>query len=244
MPGDQSGALAARLPAARAATPRPGPARSARAGSAAPGGWVSGVIAARRLPGAAHREARRRVAELAAEGRIVVDLGLADREAGRRALLPVVAEGRAHEVADRLVAVGQRGDDDRVLAAGLGEEPQVRPPLRGTAARSRREPVRITASTRGSVMSPRPTSSSGQGTNCRTSRGIPASQSALGQVPADQHGLRRGLEEDRVAAASAASTPPAGIESGKFHGGATTTTPSGIQPAAVHRRRPRPRARA
>ena len=28
-------------------------------------------------------------------------------------------------------------------------------------------------------------------------------------------------------AASAASTPPAGMDSGKFHGGVTTTTPSG-----------------
>src|SRR5438105_1015143 len=40
------------------------------------------------------------------------------------------------------------------------------------------EPVRMTASTRGSVMSARPTSSSGHGTNWSTPRGMPASHSA------------------------------------------------------------------
>src|SRR6185436_11750996 len=78
--------------------------------------------AARWIPRAPHRQARRRIPELPAERGVVVHLGLADREAGRRALLAVVAEGRADEIADGLVAVRQRGDDDRVLAARLREE--------------------------------------------------------------------------------------------------------------------------
>src|SRR6266702_6281310 len=80
--------------------------------------------AARELPRAAGIEAGRRVAELAAKDGIVVHLGLADGEAGRRAFLPLVAEGRADQVADGLVAVGERRDDHRVRAARLGEELQ------------------------------------------------------------------------------------------------------------------------
>ena len=80
------------------------------------------------LPRAADGEAGRRVAELAAEVGVVVHLGLADGEAGRRALLAVVAEGRADEIADGLVAIGQRRDDDGVLAAGLREQRQIRTP--------------------------------------------------------------------------------------------------------------------
>src|SRR5947209_9230963 len=91
--------------------------------------------AARELPRAAGTEAGRRVAELAAEDGIVVHLGLADGEAGRRALLPLVAEGRADQIADGLIAVGQRGDDDRVLAARLGEEPEIRAPGEEAASR-------------------------------------------------------------------------------------------------------------
>src|SRR5438876_4993934 len=91
--------------------------------------------AARELPRAAGIEAGRSVAELAAKDGIVVHLGLADGEAGRRALLPLVAKGRADEVAYGLVAVGQRGDDDRVLAARLGEEPEIRAPGEEAARR-------------------------------------------------------------------------------------------------------------
>src|SRR2546425_440130 len=62
---------------------------------------------ARELPRAADIEAGRRVAELTTEDGVVVYLGLADGEAGRRAFLPLVAEGRAGQIADGLVAVGQ-----------------------------------------------------------------------------------------------------------------------------------------
>src|SRR5882762_7671341 len=91
--------------------------------------------AARELPRAAGIEACRRAAELATEDGIVVHLGLADGEAGRRALLPLVAEGRADEIADGLVMVGQRRDDHRVLAARLGEELEIRAPGEEAARR-------------------------------------------------------------------------------------------------------------
>jgi hypothetical protein len=39
-----------------------------------------------------------------------------DRQARRAALLASVAKGRLHEIFDREVDVGTRGDDERVLA--------------------------------------------------------------------------------------------------------------------------------
>ena len=56
---------------------------------------------------------------------------------------------------------------------------------------------------------------------------MPASQSARARCPPTSTASGAGLRSTALPAASAASTPPAGIESGKFHGGATTTTPSG-----------------
>ena len=88
-------------------------------------------------------------------------------------------------------------------------------------------PVRMTPPTRASVTSPRPTSSSGQGRNCKTSRGTPAAQSACASPQPTSTASGAGLRMTALPATSAASTPPAGIESGKFHGGVTTTTPSG-----------------
>ena len=73
----------------------------------------------------AHAQAGDRVGQPRAEGRVVVDRRLDDREAGRRALLPGVAEGGAHEVLDGEVDVGRLGDDHGVLAAGLGHQPNV-----------------------------------------------------------------------------------------------------------------------
>src|SRR5262245_41368519 len=49
--------------------------------------------AVRRVPGAADVEARRRIPQLTPEHGIVVHLGLADREARRRAFLSAVPEG-------------------------------------------------------------------------------------------------------------------------------------------------------
>ena len=73
----------------------------------------------------------------------------------------------------------------------------------GRHARKRRavstEPVRMTASTRGSVTSPRPTSSSGHGRKASASLRDAGVPQGLGEMPADQHGLGRGLEDDAVA---------------------------------------------
>ena len=121
MPGDQSRGLSA---AGRGSSSHSSPSSSTVSArrSAAPGAWVSGRDPARQLPGAAHGEAGRGVAQLAPEVGVVVHLGLADGEAGRRALLAVVAEGRADEIADGLIAIGERRDDDGVLAARLREQ--------------------------------------------------------------------------------------------------------------------------
>src|SRR5260370_11862631 len=91
--------------------------------------------AAGELPHATGIEAGRRVPELTAEDGVVVHLGLADGEAGRRALLPLVAEGGADQGADGLVPVGERRDDHRVLAARLGEELEIRAPGEKAARR-------------------------------------------------------------------------------------------------------------
>src|SRR5262245_32335306 len=97
--------------------------------------WLlgQGRDSARSLPDASHGQARRGVVELAPEVGVVVYLGLADGEAGRRALLAVVAEGRADEIADGLIAIGESGDDDGVLAARLREQCEIGPPAQEQA---------------------------------------------------------------------------------------------------------------
>ena len=62
------------------------------------------------------------------ERRVVVQRCLDDGEAGRRALLAGVPERRANEIAQRQVDVGRLADDQRVLAARLGEQTQRRLP--------------------------------------------------------------------------------------------------------------------
>src|SRR4030095_15003774 len=83
---------------------------------------------ARPLPGATHGKARRGVMKLAPGGGGGVHLSLADGRAGRRALLAVVAEGRADEVTNGLIAIGEGGDNDGILAARLREEREIGPP--------------------------------------------------------------------------------------------------------------------
>ena len=85
-------------------------------------------------------------------------------------------------------------------------------------------PVRTTASTPGWVSSRRPASSSGVGRKQRSFAGTPASwqQSARKRPTATVWGA--GLRITPEPAARAASTPPAAMASGKFHGEATTVT--------------------
>ena len=91
------------------------------------------------------------------------------------------------------------------------------------------EPVRITPST--VVTSRRPTSSSGVRTNLSTSAGTPAAQQASATISAQRGVSGAGLNTTALPAASAASVPPAGMATGKFHGGITATTPSGVKSA-------------
>ena len=129
---------------------------------------------------------------------VVVDLGLADGQARRRALLAVVAEGRADEIADGLVAVGERGDDDRVLAARLGEEREVRPPREEAARRLDRagEDDGVHARIGDEPAAHVAVGARQEGERLPRDSGVPQ---GLGEMPADQHGLGRGLEDDAVA---------------------------------------------
>ena len=88
-------------------------------------------------------------------------------------------------------------------------------------------PVSTTMATSGWVISRRPASPSGQATYCNTSGGTPARQHCSASRYAVRGVCGAGLSTTALPAISAANTPPAGIAYGKFHGGATTTTPRG-----------------
>ena len=174
---------------------------SARAAAAASAGRMSGpIVVAGSGAGDPRPQAGHRVAQLAQEGRVVVHRRLDDGQAGRRALLAGVAEGR-----------GARGRVPR------GRRRRSRPSPRSRSCRwSRRagcrsgrhevnsravsnDPVSTTASTSSWVTRCRPTSSSRVGRSCRTSRGTPASQKVLDELHGGGHRLGRGLEDDGVA---------------------------------------------
>ena len=138
------------------------------------------------------------VPQLAAEGGVVVDFGLQNGERGGGALLAVVAKGRAHQVLDRLIVIGQRGDDQAVFAARFSEQLQARLPrlkqLRRLAAA--RQDHGIRALVRHQHL-----------TDFVVRRGQKLEHlardarrpEALRQLPADERRLGRGLEEDAVA---------------------------------------------
>ena len=69
-------------------------------------------------------QAAHRISQPGDERSIVVQRRLDDGEAGRRALLAGVPERRADEIVKGQVDVGRLADDQRVLAAGLGEQAQ------------------------------------------------------------------------------------------------------------------------
>ena len=72
--------------------------------------------------------------------------------------------------------------------------------------------------------------------------GVPQRSVASSQPTSTASGA--GLRMTALPAASAASTPPAGMDSGKFQGGVTTTTPSGSMRQSSTSSRRRRRARA
>ena len=81
--------------------------------------------------------------------------------------------------------------------------------------------MRISRSIRGSATSFEPSPRSANCTNCSTSRGTPASHSASTITAPERAEFEAGLMMTEEPAASADSTPPAGIATGKFHGGIT-----------------------
>ena len=150
--------------------------REAAAAAVSDGGSISGAIIVAGSSASPTRTLRTAAASRAQELAVVVHRGGEDQQAGGRALLAGVAERRADDVADRRVDVGGLGDDDRVLAARLGEQAQRRLPVEEHAAPWRTTPVSTTVATSSWVIRRLPTSSSGQATNCSTSRGTPARQ--------------------------------------------------------------------
>ncbi len=72
-------------------------------------------------------------------------------------------------------------------------------------------------------------------TRASTSRGTPACQSASATTAAQRRAWGAGLKTTPDPAASAASTPPAGIAIGKFQGGVTTVSRAGSNTAPLTR---------
>ena len=153
------------------------------------------------------------------------------QQAQRRAALAGRAEGALHDRVDHLL--GQRGavDDHRVDAAGLGDQRHDRAVLRGQRAvdepaRPAVEPVKQTPAVRASATSAAPTVSPGP---CSSAS---ASARHAGRVQQRDEALRAtagvcsaGLAATALPATSAATTWPAKIASGKFHGLMQTNTP-------------------
>ena len=109
-----------------------------------------------------------------------------------------MAEGRSDEVADRLVPIGERGHDDGVLAAGLGQEVEIRPPpqeqtggLDGAGQDDGADPRVGHERLADLVVGARQ-----ELEDALRDASLPE---AAGEPPADQHRLGRGLEDDGVA---------------------------------------------
>ena len=180
-----------------------------------------------------------RIDELAAEPARRRDRADQDDEGCGRALLPGVAERRVRDILRGEVEVGARGDDDRVLAAGLGQQRQVR-------AERAEQLRRLVGAGEDDAIDPRvgdellPERAVARGGRAGARRaGTPASHSASASTAPQRAACRAGLRMTPEPAASAASTPPAGIATGKFHGGVTTVSPTGTGVAPSTSSRPR-----
>ncbi len=88
-------------------------------------------------------------------------------------------------------------------------------------------PVRMTTSASFDATIRAPPVAPEQGTNCSAVRGTPAAQKHWQSRHATSTVCDAGFKMTVFPAASAAATPPHGIATGKFHGGTTTTTPTG-----------------
>src|SRR5690606_24611927 len=74
------------------------------------------------VPRRADTEALDSVGKRVAKRLVVVQFALEQQQRCGAAFLSRMSEGGVDDVFDRLVAVGQRRDDRRVLAAGFGDE--------------------------------------------------------------------------------------------------------------------------
>ena len=101
-------------------------------------------------------------------------------------------------------------------------------------------PVRMTPSA--VVTRRRFTSASAVWTKRSRSVGTPAAQQASATISAHRRVRDAGLKTTPLPAARAATTPPHGMATGKFHGGTTATTPSGVNSAAATRSSSRQRS--
>ena len=160
---------------------------------------MTGPITATRSVGGPTRRLRTASARRSQEVGAVEQRGLDDGQRGGRALLAGVPERRADEVAQGEVDVGgladRRGRSCRwSRPAGGG-----RVASRGTAAPCRRTPVSTTPSTPGWVTRWRPTSSSGQWHELHDVLGDAGGVGVADDLDADRNGLRRRLQEHRVA---------------------------------------------
>ena len=148
--------------------------------------------------------------------RFVVGRADDDQPAAGAALLAGVAERRRDDARDRLVEVGVVVDDDRVLAAHLGDDAlDVRWPGRTFAAASMMPrptsllPVKAIVSTPGCSTSACPTSRPGPGRYCTTSFGTPASRRISTSRAAMSGDCAAGLRMAQLPAASAPRRHPA-----------------------------------
>ena len=179
------------------------------------------------------------VAQPFEERRVVIEGCLDDRQAGRGALLTGVAEGRPDEIGHRVVDVGGGADDHRVLPARLAVEAKRRLPVeehrRGRLRPGEHHGVDewVGDESPADVAVGRRHELDDVG---RYSRLDAQFDDERGGV----HRLGCGLQDHALPAASAASTPPAGMANGKFHGEATRTVPSaaGRAPSMRASRRP------
>src|SRR5660398_164324 len=97
----------------------------------------------------------------------------------------------------------------------------------------------MTWSIRSSVMSGSPRTLESILISRSASRGIPASHNASARTAPHRADCAAGLRMTAEPAASAANVDPAGIATGKFHGGVTRVTwrGTGTAPVIVHRSR-------
>ncbi len=163
----------------------------------------------------------------------VGDVVLQAQHAQSRAALAGRIEGGGERVGDHLLGQRRGIDDQRVLAAGLGDQRDRRPSGRSRPASAAAislatsvEPVNIAPPTPAWAVSIAPTAPS-PATRISASSGTPASCISRTAAAATSGVSSAGLAMTALPAASAAAIWPVKIATGKFHGLMQTIVPSG-----------------